>query len=123
MLITEAYAQAAGATGGPQGMFGAILPILLIIPIFYFFLIRPQSKRQKDHKAMIAAVKRGDRVVTTGGIVGQISKVIDDNEVQLEIAENVRVRLIRGGISEVLTRSEPAKTAQDNAADKKSDGR
>jgi preprotein translocase subunit YajC len=122
MFITSAYAQAAsGAAVGP-GMLGQLLPIALIIPVFYFLLIRPQQKKAKEHKALVAAVKRGDRVVTTGGILGVITKVIDNNEVQLEISEGVRVRILRAAISDVVNRSEPART-QDNAAEKKGDAR
>lgn len=126
MWITEAYAQAAG--GGPGGMLGGLLPLVAIIPIFYFLVWAPQKKRMKEHKAMIAAVKRGDRVVTSGGIIGVVSKVVDDGELQLEIAEGVKVRLLRSSINDVLNRSEPAK-AQDNApektekGEKKGDGR
>jgi preprotein translocase subunit YajC len=91
--------------------------------VFYFLLIRPQQRKMKEHKALVSAIKRGDRVVTTGGLIGQVSKVVDDNEVQLEIAEGVRVRVLRGSINEVLNRTEPVKAVQDNSADKKSDGR
>jgi preprotein translocase subunit YajC len=122
MFITDAYAQAAsGASQG--GLVGLLLPFALIIPIFYLLVFRPQNKKIKEHKALIAAVKRGDRVITSSGLIGQVNKVIDDNEVQLEIAEGVRVRMLRASISEIVTRAEPAKTAQDNSADKKSDGR
>jgi preprotein translocase subunit YajC len=122
MFITDAYAQAASGMAQGQGMLGSFLPILLIIPVFYFLLIRPQQKKAKEHKALISAVKRGDRVVTSGGILGVVTKVIDNGEVQLEIAEGVRIRILRASISDVVTRSEPART-QDNAADKKSDAR
>ncbi len=122
MFITSAYAQAAAGAPDGQGIMGFILPMVLIIPVFYFLLIRPQQKKMKEHKALVSAVKRGDRVVTSGGILGVVTKVIDDGEVQLEIAEGVRVRILKGSINEVLTRSEPAKT-QDNSAAKKSDSR
>src|SRR5215468_3293747 len=124
-FITDAYAQAAGAGGG--GMLGALLPFIAIIPIFYFLMWRPQQKKMRDHKAMIAAVKRGDRVVAAGGILGTVSKV-DETEVQLEIAEGVKMRILRSSINDVVNRSEPAK-AQDNLpqkaekAEKKGEGR
>jgi preprotein translocase subunit YajC len=127
MFITEAYAQAAG--GGPGGMLGGLLPLIAIIPIFYFLVWAPQRKRMKEHKAMIAAVKRGDRIVSAGGIIGVISKVVDESEVQLEISEGVKVRLLRSSINDVLNRTEPAKATQDNApekaekGEKKGDGR
>src|SRR4051812_48511378 len=108
MFISSAYAQAAAgaAEQSPFGMLGAILPFALIFVVFYFLLFRPQQKKMKDHRAMISAVKRGDRVVTSGGIIGVVTKVVDDNELQIEIAEGVRVRALRSSISEVLTRSE-----------------
>jgi len=115
MLFSTAYAQAAGATAG--GGFGGLEQMFLIVPIiavFYFFMIRPQQKKAKEHRALIAGVRRGDRVVTGGGLIGLVTKVISDGEVQVEIAEGVRVRVVRSQISEVLS-----KTA---AADSKSDG-
>jgi preprotein translocase subunit YajC len=106
MFISQALAQEAGNGAGP-GALGAFLPIILIFVVFYFLLIRPQQKKMKQHKEMLAAIRRGDRIVTGGGIVGTVSKVIDDNEVQVEIAEGVRVRVHRGLISTVLTKSQP----------------
>lgn len=110
MLISPAYAQAAGG-GGFDLM--AILPLVLIFVVFYFLLIRPQQKRAKDHKAMIAAVRRGDTVVTGGGVIGRVTKVFDESEVQVEIADGVRVRVARSTLSEVRTRGEPAKPAKE----------
>jgi preprotein translocase subunit YajC len=121
MFITSAYAQSTSGGFDGAGML-QLLPLVLIFVIFYFLLIRPQQRKVKEHKAMVSAVKRGDRVVTSGGLIGVISKVVDDNEVQLEIAEGVRVRVLRSGINDLLTRGEPAKT-QDNAAEKKGDSR
>ena len=106
MFISQALAQEAGNAAGP-GALGAFLPIILIFVVFYFLLIRPQQKKLKQHKEMLAAIRRGDRIVTGGGIVGTVSKVIDDNEVQVEIAEGVRVRVHRGLISTVLSKSQP----------------
>ena len=103
-------------------MLGTLLPLIAIVPIFYFLVWAPQKKKMKEHKAMIAAVKRGDRVIAAGGLIGVISKVMDDNEVQLEIAEGVKVRVLRSSINDVLTRTEPAK-AQDNTPEKKGDSR
>jgi preprotein translocase subunit YajC len=123
MFISSAYAQAAAgaAEQSPFGMLGSILPFALIFVVFYFLLFRPQQKKMKDHRAMVAAVKRGDRVVTSGGIIGVVTKVVDDSELQIEIADGVRVRALRSSISEVLTRSEPAKL-QDNKASDSKDG-
>jgi preprotein translocase subunit YajC len=106
MFISQALAQEAGNAAGP-GALGAFLPIILIFVVFYFLLIRPQQKKMKQHKEMLAAIRRGDRIVTGGGIVGNVTKVIDDNEVQVEIAEGVRVRVHRGLISTVLAKSQP----------------
>jgi preprotein translocase subunit YajC len=108
MLISQALAQEAAGAAGPAGALGAFLPIILIFVVFYFLLIRPQQKKMKQHKEMLAAIRRGDRIVTGGGIVGTVSKVIDDNEIQVEIAEGVRVRVHRGLISTVLAKSQPA---------------
>ena len=116
MLFSTAYAQAAGATGG--GGFGGMEQLFLIVPIiavFYFFMIRPQQKKVKDHRALIAAVRRGDRVVTGGGLIGQVTKVISDGEVQVEIAEGVRVRVVRNTITEVLSKTAAADSKSDDA--------
>ncbi|MFO1059233.1 MAG: preprotein translocase subunit YajC [Dongiaceae bacterium] len=85
-----------------------LIPFVLIIPIFYFLLIRPQQKKMKDHRALISGVKRGDRVVTGGGIIGQVTKVISDSELQVEVSEGVRVRVLRSSITEVLSKTVPA---------------
>ncbi len=113
MFIAQALAQDAGTAAGP-GALGAFLPIILIFVVFYFLLIRPQQKKLKQHKDMLAAIRRGDRIVTGGGIVGTVTKVIDDNEVQVEIAEGVRVRVHRGLISTVLAKAQPAGDAKDS---------
>jgi len=106
MLISPAYAQVAPG-GGAMDSLGAFLPLILIFVIFYFLLIRPQQKRMKDHKAMLEAIRRGDRVVTNGGIVGTVVKVVSDTEVSLEIAEGVRVRVMRDMIANVMSKTEP----------------
>ncbi|WP_298728045.1 preprotein translocase subunit YajC [uncultured Ferrovibrio sp.] len=98
MLISEAYAQAAGGT---TDMLTSLLPLVLIFVVFYFLLIRPQQKKMKEHKAMIEAVRRGDVVTTAGGIIGKVAKVQEDGIVQLEIADGVKVKVIKGTISEV----------------------
>ncbi len=88
--------------------FGAIMPMILIFVIFYFLLIRPQQKRVKEHKAMVEAVRRGDQVVTQGGIIGKIAKVHDDGIVEVEIADGVKVRVMRSTLAQVLSKTEPA---------------
>jgi preprotein translocase subunit YajC len=107
MLISSAYAQAGGAPGGFDLI--SLMPLLLIFVVFYFLLIRPQQKKMKQHREMIGALKRGDRVLTAGGIIGTVTKVQGDSELQVEIAEGVRVKVARATISEVLAKTEPAK--------------
>ncbi|MFQ5438326.1 MAG: preprotein translocase subunit YajC [Paracoccaceae bacterium] len=105
MFVTPAFAQTAG--GGFAGI-QSFIPLLLIIGIMYFLMIRPQQKKMKEHKAMVAALRRGDQVVTQGGIVGKVSKVKEDGEIEVEIAQGVKVRVIQSTISTVLSKTEPA---------------
>jgi preprotein translocase subunit YajC len=102
-VIDAVYAQAAPSAF--DALNSLIVPTVLIIGIMYFLMIRPQQRRLKEHQAMIAAIRRGDTVVTSGGIVGKVTKV-DDNELQVEIAEGVRIKVVRGTISEVRTKGE-----------------
>ena len=102
MFISEAWAQAAGGGGGAGAGIQQFLPFLLIIVVFYFLLIRPQQAKAKRHKELIKNLRRGDRVVTTGGILATVSKVINDGEIQVEISEGVRVRILRNAVTEVL---------------------
>lgn len=90
------------------GAIGQFLPLILIFAIMYFLLIRPQQKKVKEHQAMIQAVRRGDQIVTQGGVIGKISKVKDDDEVEVEIAEGVKVRVLKTTIAQVLSKTEPA---------------
>ena len=106
MFVSPAYAQTGGGAGGFDIV--ALLPLVLIFVVFYFLIIRPQQKKMKDHKALVEGLRRGDRVVTTGGIIGTVAKVTGDREIALEIAEGVRVRAVRGMIAEVMARTEPA---------------
>jgi preprotein translocase subunit YajC len=108
-VITPAFAQAAGA-GGSTDMLMSLVPFVLIFVIMWFLIIRPQQKRVKSHQELLKNVRRGDTVVTAGGIVAKVSKVIDDAEVEVEIAEGVRVRLVKGMITDVRTKSEPVKS-------------
>lgn len=108
MFVTPAFAQAAGSTGA-AGAFAQFMPLILIFAIMYFFLIRPQQKKVKEHKAMVEALRRGDQVVTAGGLIGKVSKVKDENEIEVELSENVRVRVVRATITQVLSKTEPAK--------------
>ncbi len=114
MFSSPAFAQAAG--GAPTGdMLTSFLPLILIFVVFYFLLIRPQQKRMKQHKEMLGALRRGDRVVTSGGIIGTVNKIASDTEVVLEIADNVKVRVVRATIQEIMTKSEPVAAGKDEA--------
>jgi len=88
--------------------FAQFVPLILIFVIMYFLLIRPQQKKLKEHKAMVEALRRGDQVVTQGGLIGKVSKVKDDSEIEVELAEGVKVRVVRSTISQVLSKTEPA---------------
>ena len=124
MLISPAYAQAAGAAGQP-GLFESLMPLLLIFVVFYFLLIRPQQKKMKMHKEMLSTIRRGDKIVTGGGIIGTVTKVVNDNELQVEIADGVKVRVDRNMVSGSLAKPEAADTAakggDDDASDKGGD--
>ena len=108
MFVTPAYAQAAGSPGMTD-LFGMVVPLAMIMVVFYFLLIRPQQKRAKEHAELMGKVARGDTIVTSGGIVGRVKKVIDERELEVEIAENVRVRIVRSAIADVRTKGEPVK--------------
>jgi preprotein translocase subunit YajC len=88
--------------------FGQFIPLILIFAIMYFLLIRPQQKKLKQHQSMVAALRRGDQVVTAGGLIGKVSKIKDDTEVEVELAEGVKVRVVRSTIGQVLNKTEPA---------------
>jgi preprotein translocase subunit YajC len=108
MLISTAYAQSPGGSMFDQTAMVQFLPLVLIFVVFYFLLIRPQQKKQKDHRSMLDTLRRGDRVVTGGGIVGTVSKVVSPEEVEVDIAQGVRVRIVRSTISSVLAKPDPA---------------
>lgn len=114
MFISPAFAQAAApAAGGTLDALGAFLPLILIFVIFYFLIIRPQQKRMKDHKSMLAAIRRGDRIVTNGGIVGSVVKVTNESELLVEIADNVRVKVMREMVADVASKTEPVASSGD----------
>jgi preprotein translocase subunit YajC len=108
MLISPAYAQGAGGAGSTDILM-SLLPFVLIFVIMYFLIIRPQRQRMKQHQEMVSNLRRGDTVVTAGGLIGKVSKVVDDGEVQLELAEGLKVRAVRSMITEVRSKSEPVK--------------
>ena len=108
MFISQAYAQDAAGAGGGSFIL-QFAPLILIFVVFYFLLIRPQQKRMRDHREMLSAVRRGDRVVTGGGIIGVVTKAGGD-ELTIEIAQGVRVKVMRGTVSSVLQKTEPARS-------------
>ena len=91
--------------------FGQFIPLILIFAIMYFLLIRPQQKKVKQHQAMVTALRRGDQVVTQGGLIGKVVKVKEDNELEVELAEGVKVRVVQSTIDQVLSKTEPANKA------------
>ena len=119
MLISTAYAQGTGMFD--QNALIQFLPLILIFVVFYFLLIRPQQRKAKDHKTMLDALRRGDRVVTGGGIIGTVSRVDSAEEVTVDIAEGVRVRVLRSTITSVLAKPDPA--AAREAAKQKAEAR
>jgi len=110
MFATPAYAQAAGGAGGEPSFLLSMFPLILIFVIFYFLLIRPQQKKAKEHAQMVQNLRRGDQVITAGGMMAKVTKVgaEGDNEVELEIAKDVKVRVVTSTISAVLSKTEPA---------------
>jgi preprotein translocase subunit YajC len=111
-LITPAFAQGvASSQGGMTEMLQTFAPFVLIAIIMYFLIIRPQQKRAREHAELIKNVRRGDTVVMTGGLIGKVARVIDDGELELEVAPNVKVRVARSMISEVRAKGEPVKDA------------
>ncbi len=116
MLISPAYAQAA-AGGGGSDVLVQIAPLALIFVVFYFFLIRPQQQKAKQQRSMLDAIRRGDRVVTGGGFIGTVAKVVNNEEVLVDLADNVRVRVVRSTISQVLAKTEPVAAKDGSSKD------
>jgi preprotein translocase subunit YajC len=108
MFITPAFAQAAGGAGSSD-MLMSLLPFVAIFVIMYFLILRPQQRKVKQHQELVKNVRRGDTVVTSGGLVGKITKVVDDEQIEVEIADGVRVRQLRQMISDVRAKGEPVK--------------
>ena len=90
-------------------LFGMVLPLLMIMVVFYFLLIRPQQKKAKEHQELLKKIARGDTVITSGGLIGKVTKIVDDHELQVEVGDNVKVRVLRSGISDVRAKGEPVK--------------
>jgi preprotein translocase subunit YajC len=108
MFITPAYAQSF-LSGDSAGMITSFMPLILIVVIMYFLVLRPQQQKVKHHQAMVKALRRGDTVITNGGLVGKVTKVIDDDHIEVEISDGVRVRHLRTMVSEVRVKGEPVK--------------
>lgn len=109
MFVTPAYAQAAGAApgGGAADLLIQFAPILLLVVIFWLLIFRPQQKRMKAHQAMLGSITRGDTIVTSGGIVGKVTKAVDGEDLEVEIAQGTRVKIARSGITDVRSKSTP----------------
>lgn len=116
MFISQAWAQSGG---GGNDFFIQLFPLILIFVVFYFLLIRPQQAKVKAQREMLSGVKRGDRIVTGGGIIGLVTKVISDEELQVELAEGVRVRILKHTITNILARGESVRGAKDSEEDVK----
>lgn len=107
MFATPAFAQAAGASS-TSALAGSFIPLVLMIAIMYFLLIRPQQRKAKEHKAMVEALRRGDQIITSGGILGKVVRVMDDGIVEVEIAEGIKIRVVKSTITQVVNKTEPA---------------
>jgi len=108
MFFSSAYAQSAGDAGGG---FATFLPLILIFAVFYFLLIRPQQKKAKSHREMLGAISRGDKIITGGGIMGTVTKVVNEHEIAVEIAEGIKVRVQRNLVAGVVPKGSGASTA------------
>ena len=106
MFVTPAYAQAAGG-GGAGDIFASFVPIILLVVIFWFLIFRPQQKRAKEHQAMLAAVRKGDTIVTNGGIVGKVTKAVEGEDLDVEVSKGVKVKIVRSMIADVRSKPEP----------------
>lgn len=114
MLISSALAQGAGPVPPPPDIISTVMPLVLIFVVMYFILIRPQQAKAKKHKTMLAGLRRGDIVVTGGGVIGKVSKIIDEENVEVEIAENLRVKVVRVTLLEVRAKTEPVDDKKDS---------
>jgi len=120
MLITPAFAQAAAGGDANNILTSFLLPMSLVFVIMYFLILRPQQKKVKDHAELVKNIRRGDTVVTSGGLVGKVTKVVDDDQIEFEISDGVRVRQMRQMISGVRAKGEPAKEKSEATKDETS---
>jgi len=125
MIVSPAFAQSAAAPA-PFDPFGFFMPLLLVIAVFYFLVIRPQQKKAKEHATSLASIRRGDTIVTGGGLIGKVAKVVDDAELLVDLGKDNQVRVIRSTVSSVLSKPNPAedkKSKPANDTDDKDDGK
>ncbi len=115
MLITPAFAQAAAGAGDTNSMLMSLLPFALIFVIMYFLILRPQQRKVREHADLVKNIRRGDTVITSGGLVGKVTKVVDDDQIEFEVADGVRVRQMRQMITGVRTKGEPAREKPEKA--------
>jgi preprotein translocase subunit YajC len=108
MFVTPAFAQGSSPFGG-DNMLIQLLPFVLIFVIMYFLILRPQQKKTKDHQELVKNLRRGDTVITSGGLVGKVTKVVDEDQIEVEIADGVRVRQVRSMVSGVRAKGEPVR--------------
>lgn len=119
-MISTAWAQTADIAAGPGGMLGGFLPIAIVMIIFFFLILRPQEKRRKEHQEMTTALRRGDAVVTAGGLHGTVSKIIDDDVVEIEISAGVNVQINRFSVTQLKEKGQPATKSKKTPAKKAS---
>jgi len=115
MIVSPAFAQSAAAPA-PFDPFGFFMPLLLVIGVFYFLVIRPQQKKMKEHNAALNAIRRGDTIVTGGGLIGKVAKVVDDTELLVDLGKDNQVRVIRSTVSSVLSKPDPAEAKKSKPA-------
>ena len=121
MFVTPAFAQTAPAAAGAQGLVQFMLPIALIFVVFYFLLIRPQQKKARDHKELVDNIRRGDQIITAGGIYGKVTKASEEGRITVEIAPNVRVDVVKGTVAEVLNKTKATASGAKDSAKKGGD--
>ncbi|ABE40006.1 preprotein translocase subunit YajC [Rhodopseudomonas pseudopalustris] len=122
MFVTPAFAQAAAAGGDANSMMMSLLPFALIFVIMYFLILRPQQRKVKEHAELVKNIRRGDTIITSGGLVGKVTKVVDDDQIEFEVADGVRVRQMRQMITGVRTKGEPVKDVPEKGKGKGKDG-
>ncbi|ABD07435.1 protein translocase subunit yajC [Rhodopseudomonas palustris HaA2] len=121
MFVTPAFAQAAAAGGDANSMLMSLLPFALIFVIMYFLILRPQQRKVKEHAELVKNIRRGDTIITSGGLVGKVTKVVDDDQIEFELADGVRARQMRQMITGVRTKGEPVKDVPEKGKGKSKD--